>query len=98
MRRSVWGFCVIWVLLLLIALSVYAQKPPGPLSKEHAALLNGPEHCADCHDLANGKPEFKCLNCHDGIREDQKSARHPPLGDNTANSACAGCHSLHTAF
>jgi hypothetical protein len=96
MRQSVIGFGLLWALVYVCALQGATQAPPDPLSKKHA-LLSGPEHCADCHDLAKGKPEFKCLNCHGGIREDQKSGRHPSLGNTITSNICAGCHSMHAA-
>jgi hypothetical protein len=95
MRRSIMQLCFVWALALLCALPGSAQTLPGPL-KGHA-ILSGSEHCTDCHELANGKPEFKCLNCHRGIQEEQKSGRHIPLGDNIASSTCATCHTLHNS-
>jgi hypothetical protein len=61
-------------------------------------MLSGPAHCIDCHDIAKGKPEFKCLDCHRDIRErlDEKRGFHPSLvGNDRTGGACVKCHSEH---
>ncbi len=77
--------------------SARAQISPGPLARAHR-MLEGPNHCTDCHDTAKRPPEFKCLDCHREIRQrlDANRGFHAALveGDTTSRS-CVKCHSDH---
>ena len=63
MRQFIQKPGLLVLLAVSVALSAQAQKTSGFLAKSHA-MLSGPERCAECHDLFQNKPEFKCLNCH----------------------------------
>ncbi|HTY61754.1 MAG TPA: hypothetical protein VMG30_05805, partial [Acidobacteriota bacterium] len=96
MRRLIRRLGHLWALVLYFSLSAHAQTAPGPLTGKHA-MLNNPNSCTTCHTTASGNLEFKCLNCHAAIREDQKNGRHISLGDDVTNSLCSGCHRLHNS-
>ncbi len=97
MNRFVRG-CFVWGLLIMLgAITAYAQISPGPLSRAHS-MLSGPGHCTDCHDIGKRKPEFRCLDCHRDIRErlQEKRGLHPSLvGTDHTSNICVKCHSDH---
>ncbi len=95
MRPVAWTAVV--GLLLSCGAPVWAQISPGPLSQAHASL-SGPSHCVDCHDVAKHPPEYKCLGCHNEIRQrlDERRGLHPSeVGQDRTGRSCVRCHSDH---
>jgi hypothetical protein len=73
------------------------QVSPGPLSRAHA-FLNGPTQCTQCHGIAIGKAQLKCLGCHAEIlqRLAQNRGFHARvLSKGASGKDCVPCHSEH---
>jgi hypothetical protein len=75
----------------------FAQMSPGPLSRPHHDL-DGPLQCAKCHVFGAGKPQLRCLDCHQEIARRLSEGRgyhavHLKLA--AGSTDCARCHSEH---
>ncbi len=83
--------------LTFLASFAGAQISPGPLARAHQSL-DGATHCTDCHKLAGGESEFKCLQCHIEIagRLNAHKGLHFSYGLRPGSSQeCIKCHSDH---
>ena len=87
---------LLWKCILLAAslmmLNIPAHSAP-PLSAPHAAL-DTKDRCNDCHEMFEGVPRTKCLNCHTQIRQriSRGSGYH---GRAVGMTPCQNCHREH---
>ena len=75
----------------------WAQVSPGPLSGAHQDL-DGPAKCAFCHSFGFGGRQFKCLDCHQEIRQRLAESRgyHARVSDRSKGQLeCVRCHIEH---
>ena len=88
------------ILALLLPAASAAQDvissliSPGPLSKAHAAL-DASGSCTQCHQIAAGVPNEKCLSCHKPLAQRilARQGFHGKLDLN--EKSCIDCHSDH---
>jgi hypothetical protein len=74
------------------------QMSPGELTRAHQDL-DGPLACGRCHAFGKGTVEFKCLECHEEIRNKlaEKRGYHAKVvKDGRGSMDCARCHAEHT--
>ncbi|MFB3906281.1 MAG: hypothetical protein ACE15E_22790 [Acidobacteriota bacterium] len=83
---------------LLTEVPAIGQISPGPLSKAHSRLA-GVTHCLDCHQIGQAAPEFKCMGCHEDIRQRGAAQRgfHGAVfrKNELVDRVCVSCHSEH---
>jgi len=91
---------IVWVLVItaLAQGRLSGQISPGPLSKAHSSL-SGVTHCLDCHKIGQAAPEFKCMGCHDDIRQRAVARRgfHGAVfrQNELTDRVCVACHAEH---
>ena len=83
-------------LCAVLAVPLYGQISPGPLSRAHESL-NGPTNCTSCHKLG-AAATLRCLDCHGEIAS--RIASHQGLHatyhiEPGSSQECARCHSEH---
>lgn len=81
-----------FVVLLLLAVSSYAQLSPGDLHRAHKDL-EGIKNCTQCHESGKKLSSERCLDCHTILKKEleQKKGLH----SNAAYRQCADCHTEH---
>jgi hypothetical protein len=101
LKNSSIGQYVGWALLISAALigcrPALAQISPGPLTKSHQNL-EGMTKCSSCHDFGAGSRGFRCLECHQEIKQrlDTHSGFHSrAFKASTGEADCARCHAEH---
>ncbi len=69
----------------------FFRVAPAPLSQPHASL-DSADKCDKCHELGQGVPNAKCLDCHKDLAIQLIAGRslHKEFKDN-----CRGCHREH---
>lgn len=86
------------ILLLLLAGMTHngmlGQLSPGPLTQSHSDL-EGMSNCTQCHDAGQKVPDFKCLECHDIIKDLIASSRGYHASQEVKSQECIDCHSEH---
>jgi predicted CXXCH cytochrome family protein len=86
------------VMALLLEAGASAQISPGPLSKAHSGLA-GVTHCLDCHKIGQAAPEFRCMACHQEVRQRAAAQRgfHGAVfrTNELVDRVCVSCHSEH---
>lgn len=90
---------LVWGLLIFLSISTKAaaQISPGPLSRAHESL-SGATNCTSCHELSQGSPTFRCLDCHHeiGSRIAARKGLHASFNLTLGSSdKCITCHSEH---
>ncbi len=88
-----------WIALSIVwvSLQAAAQISPGPLSRAHQTL-SGATGCTSCHELSQGKPSFRCIDCHReiGSRVAARKGLHGSFNIQPGSSQeCIICHSEH---
>jgi len=88
-----------WLALSMVwvSLPAAAQISPGPLSRAHQ-MLSGATDCTSCHELSQGKPTFRCVDCHReiGSRLAARKGLHASFNIKPGSSQeCIICHSEH---
>ena len=97
-RLAVRGLALGFLIALFVHASAAGQISPGPLSKAHSRLA-GVTHCLDCHKIGQAAPEFRCMGCHDEIRQRAAAQRgfHGAVfrKNELVDRVCVSCHSEH---
>lgn len=88
------GVAILFLNLIALNNSLFAQLSPGDLAKAHEHL-EGTMNCTQCHTLGETVSNEKCLNCHQELktRIDQRKGYH--ISDEVKGKACASCHNDH---
>ncbi len=66
--RKVLAHITLNIILVVFAVSGFAQISPGELSKAHSHL-EGLTNCTKCHVLGEKETTSKCLDCHKEIKK-----------------------------
>ena len=97
---GLWESKILWLLLCVIAAFIpqaFAQISPGPLADAHKSL-DSLTKCTACHSVGTGGPQFKCLDCHEGISREVANRRgyHGKIVDSGKKAQdCTRCHTDH---
>ena len=81
-------------LILILALSLFAQISPGDLTNAHANL-EGMTHCTQCHEIGKKVDNDKCLDCHKEIKTRIEKHVGFHVSDEVKKKSCFECHNEH---